>query len=696
MSCYLVSHISYTKLITDSQSQVCNRLLTWLSLLVIPLLAFSLYRFSQVGWQLVGAVHIFVVIALVSASLLRDRLSLSIRSFICIGTIGLIGLSGIFTFGVTASAGAYIPFASVFAALIHNQRTGIFVLVVLTVMTGAVEGLYLSGLFNIGSEAWLNPIEWVLRLGSWFMLALAAIFAIGTIATNAAATLEQLSEQTLVAESSQRQYRELFESVVDIVYRTDIEGKFLQLSPSVFNVLGFKPEELLGRKITDFYVNPEERDRLLELVRAGDGKVTNFVASLYNKAGIPQIVSTNLQVWRGDSGQMLGVDGVARNITEQRAVEEALQRSQKVDALGQLTGGIAHDFNNLLAIVMGNAELLLMRFKGKNAEGDAIRQILQATEHGAALTRRLLAYSRPDTLAPAPTDIDATITGLERMLRSAIGANIALTFDLKSDNAVTLVDENQLEASLLNLVINARDAMPDGGTISISTAMNLSSAQTKTAVGGKNESKFIGIRVADNGSGMTPEIAKKAKEPFYTSKPPGAGNGLGLSMVDRFVTDSQGDITIETALGAGTTVSLFVPQINAEPAKNRIDEIGVNEIQTEAAKILVVEDSPGLRVLVSRMLLSSGYEVLIAEDGESAMSIASNEPEIDLVISDIMLPGTMSGWDVCRDLGKQRNDMRFLLMTGYSVKEQDGIEVPILYQPFRKEELLSKVRRILS
>lgn len=674
-------------------------MLAWLSILVIPLLGFSLYRFSQEGWQLVAVVQILAVIAIVAASLLRARLPLSLRSSICIGTIGLIGVSGIFTFGVTASSGAYIPFASVFAALIHNQRTGIVVLSLLTAMTGAVEGLYLAGLFNIGSEFYgggVNPVEWVLRLGSWFMLALAAISAIGMITTNAAALLAQLSEQTLVLENSQREYRELFENIVDIVYRTDLTGKVVRVSPSVLNVLGYKPEELLGRKITDFYVKPSERDRLSELIRAGDGKATHFVASLYSKAGTPQIVSTNLQVWKDGSGQVLGVEGVARNITEQRAVEEALQRSQKVDALGQLTGGLAHDFNNLLAIVMGNAELLLMRLKENKAEEGALRQILQATEHGAALTRRLLAYSRPDTLVPAPTDIDTTIAGLERMFRSAIGTNIDLIFDLKSDNAASLVDENQLEASLLNLVINARDAMPDGGTIAISTAMNLSSAQTMMAVDGKNESKFIGIRVADDGSGMAPEIAKKAKEPFYTSKPPGTGNGLGLSMVDRFVTDSQGHISIETALGMGTTVSLFLPQIKAELVVSRIDETGVNKTQTQSAKILVVEDSPGLRVLVCRMLRSSGYEVLSAEDGESAMSIASSELKIDLVISDIMLPGSMSGWDVCRELSSERNDIKCLLMTGYSVEEQDGSEVTILHKPFRKDELLSRVRRILS
>ncbi len=690
----------------ESRSRVCNSLLTGLSLLGIPIFLFLLYRFYEYGWQPVASVYIVAIIVIALGSIFRNRLPLWMRSSICIGTIGFASVSGLYAYGVSAWSVAYVPFAAIFAVLIHNRRSGVLVLLVLTAVVCIFEVLYFSGYLSFApdiGDVLMKSVERALRLGSLLMLVLATIFAIGMIETDVANTLEQLSEKTLALESSQRQYRGLFENVVDIIYRIDRSGKLVQLSPSVFNLLGFRPEELLGRDTTFFFVNPVDINKIKEQLRETDGTITDHVAIIYNKAGEQQLISSNLKVWKSDSGEVLGVEGVARNITEQRATEEALQRAQKVEALGQLTGGLAHDFNNLLAIVMGNAELLLMRCKEKGADWDALRQILQATEHGAALTQRLLGFARPDTLTPAHTDIDSAIVGLERMFRSALGANISLTFDLRANNTLALVDKNQLEASLLNLVINARDAMPDGGAISISTAMNFSPAQIMTEVDEKSESKFIVIRVADSGLGMPPEVANKAKEPFYTSKPPGTGNGLGLSMVDRFVTESLGRMSIETALGTGTTVSLFVPQIKSEVAGNRIDATEVNETQTEVSetqievsKILVVEDSPGLRALVCRMLRSSGYTVLAAEDGELAMSIASNEPDIDLVISDIMLPGTMSGWDVCRDLSKQKNDMRFLLMTGYSDKEQDGIDVPILYKPFRKEELLSRVRRILS
>ena len=224
------SDIRHTDAFDESRSRLRNSLLKGLSILGTPILFVSLYRFYQFGWQPIGAIQVLAVAALISGAILNNRLPLWVRSPICIGTVGFVGVSGIFAFGVTASSGVYIPFASVFAALLHNQRSGILVLSFLTLVTSAIEGLYLSGLLNIGPEVygvWLNPVEWIIRQGSWFMLALAAILGIGMITTDAANTLEQLSEQKVVLESSQRQYQGFFENAVDIVFRTDTDGKFI-------------------------------------------------------------------------------------------------------------------------------------------------------------------------------------------------------------------------------------------------------------------------------------------------------------------------------------------------------------------------------------------------------------------------------------------------------------------------------------
>ena len=326
----------------------------------------------------------------------------------------------------------------------------------------------------------------------------------------------------------------------------------------------FNPEELIGKAISELYVDAKDRTKLLELLEENDGKVINFIALVHNKDSVQQTLSINLKYWKSVEGEVLGVEGVARNVTEQKVTEQALLRAQKVEAVGQLTAGIAHDFNNILAIVMGNAEMLLSSDGVKEVDRDAVTEILKSTDQGAGLTKRLLAYSRPDTMSPMVTDLNKSVVGLEGMLRSALGANIDLTFDLKHEGTLALIDENQLETTLLNLIINARDAMPEGGKISISSDVNLSGADIDKALIEMSETKFVGIWVNDTGSGMKPEVAEKIREPFYTSKPIGIGNGLGLSMVDRFVHESSGHLIIETEFGKGTSVGLFFPQVYAE------------------------------------------------------------------------------------------------------------------------------------
>ena len=508
--------------------------------------------------------------------------------------------------------------------------------------------------------------------------------------------MQSLSEKSQALESSQQSLQGLLDNIVDIVYRTDLEGRFVEISASVHELLGFHPKELIGKAISDLYVDAKDRTKLLELLEENDGKVINFNALVHNKDSVQQTLSINLKYWKSVEGEVLGVEGVARNVTEQKVTEHALLRAQKVEAVGQLTAGIAHDFNNILAIVMGNAEMLLSSDGVKEVDRDAVTEILKSADQGAGLTKRLLAYSRPDTMSPVVTDLNKSVVGLAGMLRSALGANIDLTFDLKSEGTLALIDENQLETTLLNLIINARDAMPKGGDISISSDVNLSGADIDKALIEMSETKFVGIWVNDTGSGMKPEVAEKIREPFYTSKPVGIGNGLGLSMVDRFVHESSGHLIIETEFGKGTTVGLFFPQVYAEVPASPTKEEAPNRDAVGVIKVLIIEDSPGLLSLVRRMLRSRGYQVLVAEDGPSALQVASEEPELALIISDVMLPGSMSGWDIFRTLSESRENLKFLMMTGYSAEEQDGLEVPILYKPFKQEELLAQVDNLLS
>jgi len=689
-----------TELDTHIRSEVCNGLLKGLAILVAPIFFFSVYRFQINGWQSIGYLYVISSSTILLTFFFRAQLGLHIRASVCVGVISIIGIAGIFSFGVTASSGAYIPFASVFAALIYGQRNGILLLLLLTLLTASIEALYLSGYIETLPEAvygkWLSPTEWVLRLGSWFMLALATILAIGLITRDSAVMVQSLSEKSQALESSQQSLQGLLDNIVDMVYRTDLEGRFVEISAAVEDLLGFRPEELLGQQITDRYVDPEARKDLMQLLEENDGKINHFDTLVYNKAGETQTLSINLKYWRSVEGEVLGVEGVARNVTEQKVTEQALLRAQKVEAVGQLTAGIAHDFNNVLAIVMGNAEMLLSSDSLKEVDRDAVTEILKSADQGAGITKRLLAYSRPDTMSPEVTDLNKSIVGLAGMFRSALGANIDLTFDLKHEGTVALIDENQLETTLLNLIINARDAMPEGGEISISSDINLSGADIDEALIKVDETKFVGIWVNDTGSGMKPEVVKKIREPFYTSKPIGIGNGLGLSMVDRFVHESSGHLIIESEFGKGTSVGLFFPQVYAEVPASSTKEEAPNRDTVGAIKVLIIEDSPGLLSLVRRMLRSRGYQVLGAEDGPSALQVASEEPELALIISDVMLPGSMSGWDIFRTLSESRENLKFIMMTGYSAEEQDGLEVPILYKPFKQEELLAQVDNLLS
>jgi len=685
---------------THIRSEVCNGLLKGLAILIAPIFVFTLYRFQINGWQGIGYLYVIASSSILFTFFFRAQLGLHIRASVCVGVISIVGIAGIFSFGVTASSGAYIPFASVFAALIYGQRSGILLLLLLTLLTASVEALYLNGYIETLPEAvygkWLSPTEWVLRLGSWFMLALATILAIGLITRDSAAMVQSLSEKSQALEFSQQSLQGLLDNIVDIVYRTDLEGRFVEISASAHDLLGYYPEELMGKAISELYVDPKDRTKLLELLEENDGKVINFIALVHNKDSVQQTLSINLKYWKSVEGEILGIEGVARNVTEQKSTEEALLRSQKVEAVGQLTAGIAHDFNNVLAIVMGNAEMLLSSDSLKEVDRDAVTEILKSADQGAGITKRLLAYSRPDTMSPVVTDLNKSIVGLAGMFRSALGANIDLTFDLKHEGTVALIDENQLETTLLNLIINARDALPEGGEISISSDINLSGADIDKALIKVDETKFVGIWVNDTGSGMKPEVVKKIREPFYTSKPIGIGNGLGLSMVDRFVHESSGHLIIESEFGKGTSVGLFFPQVYAEVPASSAKEEAPNRDAVGAIKVLIIEDSPGLLSLVRRMLRSRGYQVLGAEDGPSALQVASEEPELALIISDVMLPGSMSGWDIFRTLSESRENLKFIMMTGYSAEEQNGLEVPILYKPFKQEELLAQVDSLLS
>jgi signal transduction histidine kinase/ActR/RegA family two-component response regulator len=385
------------------------------------------------------------------------------------------------------------------------------------------------------------------------------------------------------------------------------------------------------------------------------------------------------------------------------AAEEALRQSQKMEAIGQLTGGIAHDFNNLLTAVTGGLDLIETRLR--QGRPDQVERYIDMARSGAkraaALTQRLLAFARRQTLAPTPTDVDELVSGMQDMIDRTLGPAIDLTISGTDGLWPVMVDTPQLESALLNLCINARDAMPDGGRLAIATA-NLSFEAAEAAAQDLAPGDYVALSVTDTGSGMSPETLKRVFDPFFTTKPLGQGTGLGLSMIYGFTRQSGGQVQISSAPGQGTTVRLFLPR-----AKGGADQVGRSQAHAELSRsgagetILVVEDEQPIRELVSDVLEHAGYSVLLASNGHAGIERLRTAEKVDLLITDVGLPGGLDGRQVA-DAGRAiSRGLRTLFITGYAANAavragqlEPGMEV--LTKPFGAEELARRVRAMLD
>ncbi len=359
------------------------------------------------------------------------------------------------------------------------------------------------------------------------------------------------------------------------------------------------------------------------------------------------------------------VDIVAQDLTELYTMRESLLQAQKMQAIGKLTGGVAHDFNNILAIISGNLELL--RDNPKHAVRDGyVLAALEAVRRGATVTQRLLAFARKQPLAPAVIDVSRLLRESAALLRTSAGAAINLEIVNAGGLWRTLVDPAQLEAVVLNLVVNARDAMPQGGKLTIET----SNASLDRSYAARNSEvvpgQYVCLSVTDNGEGMQPEVVRQAMEPFFTTKEVGKGTGLGLSMAFGFAKQSGGHLNIYTEVGVGTTVKLYLPRVDAEAIPEPSEEMPEKARTLEKLKIFVVEDEDGLRETITAQIRSLGCEVHAAADGASALKLAKTLPQIDILLSDVVLPGAMDGSQVAKNLCAMFPDCAIIFMSGFA------------------------------
>ena len=498
---------------------------------------------------------------------------------------------------------------------------------------------------------------------------------------------------------AERETERIIETSQDLIHVNDSYGKFLRVSPSTTAVLGYPPEQLLGRTADEF-IHPEDIEAVRGAMRAtrqGRGG-WRFRCRYLHKDGhlVPMLWSG---VW---SERDRHYYFIGRDMTDYDRTEEQLRRSQRMEAIGQLTGGVAHDFNNILTIILGNVEALAEDEGLDPRLRKRVSGIAAATERAADLTRQLLAYSRKQALRPQRTDINDLVATTAKLLGRTLGAEIEIESVLARDLWNAEIDGAQLESALVNLAVNARDAMPKGGRLLIETANATLDedyvAQNPDAAAGD----YVMLAVTDTGTGMTPDVLAQAVEPFFTTKDVGKGTGLGLSMVYGFIKQSNGHLSLYSEPGRGTSVKLFLPRAAAvqrqaaEAAPRRAPLPGGNE------RILVAEDNDEVREGVVSQLQSLGYDVSDAPDGSAALGKleAASQP-YDLLLTDIIMPGPMNGKVLADETARRWPETRIVFMSGYTENTiiREGrldSDILLLNKPFAKRDLAAIIRQALD
>ena len=438
-------------------------------------------------------------------------------------------------------------------------------------------------------------------------------------------------------------------------------------------------------------------------IRRHVGKIAGMVKSLGQDAHGVRIPEPHP---RGELGALMTVlNQTAESMERQRAnireLDEKLRQSQRLESVGQLTGGLAHDFNNLLTVIMGNAEILSEQLAGDPRLADTADTVLKAAQRGADLTQRLLAFARRQPLDPRPVDVNALVAEMAPLLRRTLGEQVEISFAQLHELWPALVDPSQLENALLNLCINARDAMPRGGRVTIEVANKQLDEDYATRHVDVRAGPYVALAVTDTGTGIAPEHLARVFEPFFTTKEQGKGTGLGLSMVYGFIKQSGGHINIYSELAHGTTVRLYLPRAHAPVPLASSDE-GAESIPAIGAEtVLLVEDDELVRKFAHRQLVALGYEVVQAPSGPVALQIIRSELAIDLLFTDVVMPGGMSGRDLADKARTLRPGLRVLYTSGYTedaILHQGRLDpgVLLLNKPYRRIELARKIREALS
>ena len=506
-----------------------------------------------------------------------------------------------------------------------------------------------------------------------------------------------LEDQLLQA---QEKYRDIVENAVVGIFQSTPEGRYISVNPAMANMLGYDSPQDLVASITDItqqvYVDPKSREELKRMARER-GVATNFECEAYRKDGSKMWLCANIRaIYK--NGDLVRYEGMHEDVTQRKLLEDQLRQALKMEAVGQLAGGIAHDFNNTLSIINGYSDLLQVELPIGDPAHRHAEEITKAGRRAGALIRQLLAFSRKQVIQPVVLDLNAATREFEKMMHHLIAEDIEITFKRSPDLGRVRMDPGQVEQILMNLVVNARDAMPQGGSLCIETAnveLNETYARQNVHV---IPGPYVMLSVSDTGCGMDNETQLHIFEPFFTTKEAGKGTGLGLSTVYGIAKQNAGHIRAFSALGEGTTFRVYLPRLG-DAAKLSLLPQAVKMIHLGTETVLVVEDEEPLRMLARICLESNGYSVLDAPNAAAALEIAKRHGDrIDLLLTDVVMPG-MSGRELAKRLTAQRG-VKVLYMSGYNndLIDQHGVldrDTVLLEKPFTLHSLLTKVYEVL-
>jgi PAS domain S-box-containing protein len=508
---------------------------------------------------------------------------------------------------------------------------------------------------------------------------------------------------------SERQFRMLVQGVTDYaIYMLDPEGYITNWNLGGERIKGYSAPEAIGQHFSMFYTAADRAagvpiQALATAAREGRYESENWRV---RKDGTRFWASVVIDRILDHDGKLIGFAKITRDMTEKRRAQEeldqaraALAQSQKMEAVGQLTGGVAHDFNNLLTVITNGLDLLAGPVRDEAQKQRLIDSAQRAAERGARLTQQLLAFSRRQALRPQIHNVNRLIGGFEAVLRRACPEPIEVEIDLASRPVAANIDSAQFETALLNLVVNARDAMPRGGKLRIATGLARFDAARAKTISDITPGDYLAVSISDTGEGMASEVQQRAFEPFFTTKDVGKGSGLGLSQVYGFVTQSGGHVAINSKPGNGTTVTIYLPAVPA--ADQGEADAGSADKAKFTGRVLVVEDDPDVLDVTVETLRHFGYEVLTAPDAHGAVAILRRDPDIEVLFTDIVMPRGMNGVELAREAARLRPQLRILLASGYpksALSSEHGIagdmEFAFLSKPYRGSELAEKLREL--